>query len=241
MGFASCVCAQIVNIEDKRKGFDTIGWFGQLDLGGTLNKNQNTVVTLNGGLRLDRVGRRVKQLILADYRLVQVSGDNALNAGFGHYRIGYELNDNWRWETFGQLQYSEQLKLRLRGLLGSGLRRRLLEADRGRGYLGVLLMYEYDELDGGRLIYQDMRLSNYLSLAVRLLPNVELSNTTYYQPILFGFRGRLSSVTNVTFSINERIAVTSNYSISHDARTAEDLNGVPSTTYIWKNGLRWRF
>ena len=44
--------AQIVNIEDKRKSLDSIGWFGQLDLSGSLTKNNNTVLTAGSSLRL---------------------------------------------------------------------------------------------------------------------------------------------------------------------------------------------
>ena len=239
--FCSRAPAQIVNIEDKRVSYDSSGWYGTLDLGGQLTRNQNTVVTLNGALRLDRVGRRSEQLLLADYRLVQVSGQNALNTGFGHYRYGYDLGPDWRWETFGQLQYNEQIRLRLRALLGSGLRRRLLEREFSRAYLGTLLMYEYDEVAAGQFIYQDLRLSAYLTGTVRLLPGLQLSNTTYYQPVLFLGEARLSSVTGVELSVSRRLSATSTYSITRDARLARELTDVPVTTYFWKNGLRWRF
>ena len=96
----TCVRAQIVNIEDKRKGFDTIGWYGQIDLGGNLTKNQNQVISLNGSVRVDRKGKKQALLFLSDYRLVQVSGNNALNAGFLHLRHAYYLSDVWRWESF---------------------------------------------------------------------------------------------------------------------------------------------
>jgi len=100
----TCGRAQIVNIEDKRKALDSLGWSGQLDVNGSLTRNNNTVVTAGGALRLDRLGRRSNVLFLTNYRLVQVSGNNAANAGFGHLRYGWEPKDGWRWETFTQVQ-----------------------------------------------------------------------------------------------------------------------------------------
>ena len=235
------VPAQIVNIEDKRRTFDERGTYGNVDLGGSLNKNNNTVVTLNGALRVDRVRERTEVLLLADYRLVQVSGDNALNSGFGHLRFGYDLSEAWRWETFTQVQYSEQLRLRLRFLLGSGPRLRLYEREGRRAYLGVLAMYEYDEVAEGKFIYQDFRASSYLTLAVTLYENVNLSNTTYYQPVLYNWQSRISSVTGIEISLGERLSLTSNYSITHDARLVQGIEGVPPTTYSWTNGLRFRW
>jgi len=103
--FCTCGRAQIVNIEDKRKALDSLGWYGQVDVNGSLTRNNNTVVTAGGALRLDRLGQKSNVLFLADYRLVQVSGKNATNAGFGHARYGWEPKDGWRWEAFTQLQY----------------------------------------------------------------------------------------------------------------------------------------
>ncbi|SEQ93919.1 DUF481 domain-containing protein [Neolewinella agarilytica] len=240
--FPIIVNAQIVNIEDKRKKLDTLGWYGQLDLGGNINKNTSLVTTLKGSLRLDRLGQRGNVLFLADYQLVQVSGDNAVNAGFGHFRYGYELKDPWRWESFAQVQYNEKLRLNLRFLTGTGIRRRLYKREGRRAYLGLLYMYEYDELAGVNITYRDHRLSSYLTLSASPLANLTLASTTYYQPRLPNFKDtRLSSVLSVQLTITNRIRFTTQYSLTHDARVSRDLPDVPNTTYSWVNGLRWIF
>jgi len=235
--------AQIVNIEDKRRTLDSIGWDGQIDLGGNLNKNSRLVTTLKGALRLDRLGKRDNILALLDYRLVQVGKNNAVNAGFAHLRYGYDLQDKWRIETFTQVQYNEQLRLTLRFLAGIGMRRRLYQRDDGfRAYLGILYMYEYDELSGSNITYRDHRLSNYFTLNLPLSPTLSVANTTYYQPRLPDFTSaRISTVTSVAIVITSRLRFTSNYALTHDARVTRDLPDVPATTYTWVNGLRWSF
>ncbi len=238
----TCVRAQLVNIEDQRRGFDTLGWYGQVDLGGTLTRNKNKVLSLNGSVRIDRKGERQALLALADYRLVQVSGSNALNAGFLHFRYAYYLSDRWRWEAFTQIQYNEQLRLGLRTLVGTGPRLKLLARKRNRVYVGVLYMYEYDEVAEGTLIYRDHRLSSYLSFSLYPLPNLTLANTTYYQPVIPDFRQpRLSSITSLSLQLTDRLAFNTKYSITHDALISQGLADVPATTYEWTNGLRYSF
>jgi len=240
----TCVRAQIVNIEDKRRALDSLGWFGQVDLNGTLSKNNTRVLTVGGNVRLDRLGKHGNVLLLADYRLVKVDGDNALNAGFLHARYGYEPpgGDGWRWESFTQVQYNEQLRLTMRFLAGTGVRRRLYRSGGSRAYLGVLYMYEYDELSSSSITYRDHRLSNYLTFTWQASPNLSLSGTTYYQPRLFDFDDvRVSTVAAATLNISRRLRFTSKYSLTHDARVTRDLPDVPATNYSWANGLRWTF
>jgi hypothetical protein len=242
--FVVCTCgrAQIVNIEDKRKALDSLGWFGQIDLNGSLTKNNNTVVTAGGSLRLDRLGKKGNVLFLTDYRLVQVSGKNALNSGFGHLRYGYEPKDRWRWETFVQVQYNEQLRLTLRFLTGAGIRRRLYKKKGSRAYLGVLYMYEYDELANSDIFYRDHRLSNYFTINIKLSKSLTFANTTYYQPRLPDFNlARVSTVANLALAVTNRLRFTTNFSLTHDARVARDLPDIPATTYKWVNGVRWGF
>ncbi len=238
----TCVRAQLVNIEDQRRGFDTLGWYGQVDLGGNLTKNSTKVLSLNGNVRVDRKGKKQSLLALADYNLVRISGDNALNAGFLHFRYAYYLSDRWRWETFTQVQYNEQLRLGLRTLVGTGPRLKLLAVGQNRVYVGVLYMYEYDEVAEGSILYRDHRLSSYLSFSLYPLPNLTLSNTTYYQPVIPDFRQpRLSSITSLSLQLTDRLAFNTKYSITQDALISQGLPDVPATSYEWTNGLRYSF
>ncbi|TXF91434.1 DUF481 domain-containing protein [Neolewinella aurantiaca] len=235
----TCARAQIVNIEDKRKALDSLGWFGQLDVNGSLTKNNNTVITVGGALRLDRLGQRGNVLFLSDYKLVQVSGDNATNAGFLHARYGWEIKDGWRWETFTQVQYNEQLRLNLRFLVGSGIRRRLYRNGQSRAYLGVLYMHEYDEMTDSEIVYRDHRMSNYFTIRAQLTPTISLASTSYYQPRLPDFTvPRISSVASVAVTFSNSLRFTSNFSLTYDERVNRDFPEVPATVFTWLNGLR---
>lgn len=238
------VRAQIVNIEDKRKGFDTLGWFGRIDLGANLTRNRNQVVSVNGALRIDQVAEDHRWLILSDYRLVQVSGDNALNAGFAHLRYAYYLSDKWRWESFTQVQYDQQLRIQLRYLLGSGPRLRVYAREKSRAYFGLLYMYEYDEVDdeGSTIFYRDHRLSSYLSFTLFPTEDLQLSNTTYYQPILPDFkRGRFSTVLTASLKVTTRLSVNSQFNLVRDPLLNQGIEDVPTTNYTWTNGLSYTF
>ena len=238
------VSAQIVNIEDRRKSLDSLGWHGQVDLGANLTRNTNTVTTLKGALRLDRWGKKGNVLALADYQLIQVEGDNAVNAGFLHLRYGYEMKDPYRWESFAQVQYNERLRLTARYLTGTGIRRRLYKSrdGRNRAYFGLFYMYEYNELSESNIIYRDHRMSSYLTFNVPLSGAAALSNTTYYQPRLPNFEfPRISTVTTLEVGLTEKLRVTSKFSLTYDERVNRDLPEVPALTYNWTNGLRYAF
>ncbi|MEO0734079.1 MAG: DUF481 domain-containing protein, partial [Bacteroidota bacterium] len=200
------------------------------------------VTTLKGALRLDRLGAKGNVLALIDYQLVSVGKDNALNAGFTHLRYSYQVKAKWRIETFSQVQYNEQLRLNLRFLAGVGLRRRLYKFKGNRAYLGVLYMYEYDELARSKIIFRDHRLSNYLTFKVPLGDKVTVASTTYYQPRLPDFTfARISTVASLNVALSARLRFNTNYSLTHDARVTRDLPDVPATVYTWINGLRWSF
>ncbi len=233
--------AQIVNIEDKRQAKDTMGWFGQLTLNASLTRNQNRVFSAGSNLRVDYVRRRSEYLLIGNYQLLRVAEQNFLNAGFFHLRGNRQLTPQLDWEAFAQVQYDQRLRLNLRQLLGTGPRLRLTRTEKDPVYLGVLYMYEYDEFADQELFYRDQRLSAYLSSRIRW-GSAQLSNTSYYQPLLLAFElPRVSTVTTLQLSITDRLTFTSRFSLTHDSRLERDLPDVPATNYNWTNGIRFNW
>lgn len=233
---------QIVNIEDRRAKLDTIGWFGQLDLGGQYTRKATEVLTLNGGFRLDRLAEKNHWLLLGDYRVVRANGNNFLNAAFGHLRYGVVLGPNWEWEVFTQLQYDERIRLSLRSLLGTGPRLRLVEGKRGDLFLGIIYMFEYDELSNDDRVFRDHRISSYLSLHWSFPGGARLANITYYQPRLPNFnRTRISTSTTLAMPLGKRLSFTTRFNLTYDARINQLFVEVPKSTFVWSNGLRWKF
>ena len=241
------LASQIVNIEDRRsQRGDTVAWFGSVDLGFNFVQNGNAIITLKGGINLERLHLRHLFLSFSRFNLVRIENQDFINDGFQHFRYNYRLNKRITWEVFAQAQYNEKISLRLRSLLGTGPRFSLLPAaSRQRMFLGTLYMYEYDEEteqkeEGEIVIYhRDHRLSTYLAFRFQLRENVVIASTSYYQPVLTDLEDlRLSSQTTLLLNITKKLKFTTTFSIVYDSRVPEE---VLNTTYSWTNGVRWEF
>lgn len=235
--------AQIVNIEDKRSLEDTTGWFWRMDFGGNLTENTRSVLTLSGALRLDVKQRQGEWLLLSNYNLVRADQDRVLNDGFGHLRYGRKLGDSWAWESFTQFQYNRRLLIDLRALAGTGPRFILRDKDQFDLATGLLYMFEYNELGEELAVTRrDHRLSLYVSLQFKLAENANLASTSYYQPLLNNLgESRLSSINSLNLSLGKHFSFSTNISITYDGLLARLVEGVPSTSYQWKNLLRVSF
>ncbi|MEL6636800.1 MAG: DUF481 domain-containing protein [Bacteroidota bacterium] len=244
----STLFGQIVNIEDRRSfRADTIAWFGNVQLGFNLVDNGDPVYTLNGGINVEYQRMRHLFLSFSRFNLVRVVDQDFVNDGFQHLRYNYTLGPRLTWEAFAQAQYNEKIKLRFRGLIGTGPRWSLLpEASKQRAFLGALYMYEYNEdnvateTNPDALDYlRDHRLSAYLALRFAIGANLVLASTSYFQPVIDNFADqRLSSQTTGQLTITEKLKFTTTFSILYDTRVPE---GVPNTTYRWINGIRWNW
>ncbi len=238
------VSAQIVNIEDKRQGYDTLGYFGQLTGNFNWVRNTSNIITINGLARLDVLQPHTRWLVLGQSSLIRSTSGRFINDRFTHLRYGRKLRPWLTVEAFGQLQFNELLEIKLRGLLGVGPRLRLAEEERLEAYLGVLYMYEYDDLgvEEEKRFYRDHRLSSYLSFKIKLTEQLTLANSTYYQPILFDFTfPRVSTVTDLSVAISGKFSIISRFSLLHDDRQNRDFPEVPATVFNWSNGLRFSF
>jgi hypothetical protein len=123
--------AQIVNIEAKRVNLsDTTAVYGQLNLGFNLVENGNSIISINGGANIEFVKKKHWFLILTNYNFFQAGKEDFVNDGFLHFRYNYQLNKYLTYESFTQAQYNEKLNLRLRWLLGTGLRLTLLKKEK---------------------------------------------------------------------------------------------------------------
>ncbi len=235
--------AQIVNIEDKRTLEDTTGWFWRIDFGGNLTENTRSVVTLSGALRLDVKQQKGEWLLLSNYNLVRADQDQVLNDGFGHFRYGRRLNSSWTWESFTQLQYNRRLLIDLRALAGTGPRFILRDKDHFDLATGLLYMYEYNEIgEEMPITRRDHRLSLYLTLHLKLSENARLASTSYYQPLIDRFgESRLSSINSLTVALGKHFSFSTNLAITYDGLLAQLAEGVPATSYQWRNMLRINF
>ena len=232
--------SQIVNIEDKRKSFDSVGWYGRIDFGANLTQNNVDILALSASARVDRLGEKSKNLFMTNYNFTRAGENRFINDGFGHLRHGQEIHKRWMWEAFGQLQYNRRLSIQLRGLLGTGPRFQITDQDdRWDFVVGLVYMFEYNELAEGSIIRRDQRLSTYLSWQLQINPQIRLASTSYYQPLLTDLgESRLSSANSLVMTISKNLSFTSNFNITYDNILASLTEGVPQISYRWSNGLR---
>ncbi|MFK8007027.1 MAG: DUF481 domain-containing protein [Saprospiraceae bacterium] len=241
---STCLQAQIVNIENKRSNLkDTSGVFGYLSLGANFVKNTKSITTISGDIRIEFLRRRSKLLSLTNYNLIRANSDRFIDNGFSHLRYNYEIKKRLKYEIFAQAQFNNQVRLKLRTLVGTGLRFQIYQAEKQQVYFGLSYMYEYDEIEIVSEIvsfFYDHRMSTYLSASIQpFSENVIITNTTYYQPVLTNFSDvRLSSQTSLTFFLSKRLRFSTIFSITNDTRVPEN---VPATYYSVRNGIRWDF
>lgn len=231
---------QIVNIEDRRHIFkDSVGWFETLNVGFNLLKNDERVVDLNGTFQIEVHQKKRIFLSLTKFQFIRAGDKDFVNQGFQHLRFTRMLSDFLSIESFGQMQYNEQVFIKFRGLLGMGPRIKLFHKKRRKLHLGMAYMYEYEETTGTNAIHRVHRLSSYLSLAYKFNDILSLASTTYFQPNFETIRDyRMSSETTLRFVVFKNIHFTTGFSYTFDTRVPE---GAPDTIYSLSNGIRYAF
>ncbi|MEM9920620.1 MAG: DUF481 domain-containing protein [Bacteroidota bacterium] len=240
---AANLTGQIVDIEAKRSNIsDTSGLFGYVDLSFNLIKNTRTITTIKGAVRLEWLKGRHRLLSLSNYNLTSVNDDRFINNAFQHLRYNYELNRWLSWEAFAQVQENEQIRIQFRGLLGTGPRFQVADSPKQKIYIGMLYMFEYNEVADTAFIQRDHRLSAYLSFFTSPNNLFSFSSTSYVQPeIIDPSDIRLTSSNTLQFKITDQLAYRASFVISYDSQLAKEAQGVPSTNYKFLNGLRWVF
>lgn len=232
---------QIVNIERKRISADSTGFLGEGYLNFAGAKTTKSVLALGTGILLEYKSKNSNDLwlLISDFNLVSGDKEKFTNNGFAHLRYNRKLGKTIRWEVFSQLQYNSLTKIDKRGLAGTGLRFKMTQYEKAKFYLGVAVMYEYEELLDPRVIYHDQRMSSYLSFTLLPEETVTLSSTTYVQPLLRDFRDyRIYSENTLDLEITKKLIFTATVRYSFDTRPPE---GVPTSTYSFANGLKIQF
>ncbi|MDX1685205.1 MAG: DUF481 domain-containing protein, partial [Saprospiraceae bacterium] len=175
--------AQIVNIEDRRASFDdTLGMFERLDLGVNFVKNDEEIFTINADFQIEFLQQKRLFISISKFSFLKAGNENFVNTGLQHLRYNYQVKDYLAWEVFGQIQYNEQLRIRMRGLAGSGPRFSINIGQKHAINLGLSYMWEYDEISKTNEVHHDSRLNTYASVHFDFSPIV-IASTTYYQPL----------------------------------------------------------
>lgn len=233
--------SQIVNIESLRSAADSNGWHGSENFNVTYTKNTKELFELNNNFTAQYRHNRNIWLLLNTWD-VSIAADEKLEQNLlFHVRYGYKQNDWLTYEALAQYQQNQPLKIRDRVLTGGGTRFTLLEKTGAKGYLGTLVLYEYDNELDKNIEHNDVRFSAYLSTYLAKKDRVQWSTTVYYQPRIDYWEDFRTSVqTQLKLGIIKKLFFVSTLNMTYDAFPVQDED-IPNLTIKWVNGLAITF
>ncbi|MBY5958737.1 DUF481 domain-containing protein [Membranicola marinus] len=231
---------QIVNVETLRKQTDTTGFAGNIALNGSYLDNEKIIYSLGIQSHIQHKWQRDILILVGDYKINKSEEVAFQNAAFLHLRYSHEFTDLLRWESFTQIQHNKIARLDFRILAGSGLRLKLVGENSFRMYLGILPMYEYEQIkNDDQDINTNVRLSNYLSMTFQINDHTQLYSTSYYQPALGKISDyRFFNEQKLKVGLNENLLLTVSSVYTWDNRPPEDA---PGRTFQIKTGLEYNF
>ena len=163
------------------------GLSGEVDLafkessGNTQRKDYST----GAKLQYDYVNHL--NYIIGNYLYAESNNEKIEDKSFVHYRHINRINDALVWELYAQSEKSEFINLKLRELIGVGIRLRFFKSDTVKFYFG-LGAYDSKEIYE---ISQDIkeienagRANSYISYKQKIADKFEATATFYHQPVL---------------------------------------------------------
>lgn len=231
-------CYAIVSMEDMHLGTPPQGFAGSfaldlaLDSGNT--EQQGTAV----GAKFQFTEEEVTDFVLVKYEYGETSGVKNKNKGFTHYRHIEQGDARHAWEWFAQGSFNEFTNLRLRALLGGGIRLTLGERNDKKAFLlGLGAFYEREKLDS---IYPEesntdnkVRASSYLVIKFHFNEHVSLVNSAYYQPDLGGPGDyRVIEDLKLVSKLSEDTSIKVGINIAHDSDPPRDIKQTDSSITV---------
>jgi hypothetical protein len=238
--YQSLFLAQIINIEDKRLGIEEDGWRGNIDLNFRFTQNGTSVWQINNRIGIQHKKDKNTHLILGDMNVVRSNTSDLINFGYIHYRFSHliQKNPDIHIEGFTQSQYNTVQKIKLRSLIGGGLKIKVLGSDTINLNLGWTFFYEYEEVTTPE--YSNViRNSNFVSFNWKIHRSWDLKTILYYQPNIADFRDyRLSNETSISHRFNEHFSIIGNLSFLFDSKPPIE---VPVNIFNSSLALRYKF
>lgn len=232
--------AQIVNIEGERYTTDTTGWKGNYNLGFTFGKQAIKYFAFSNTAHVQYKSKKSLYLILGSVDLIRSQNDEFINSGFFHFRYNYKIRNWLRWEAFTQIQYNKLNGIRLRYLLGTGPRFKVVQIEKFKTYIGTLYMLEYEVNNDKTQKLVQGRFSGYLSFSFRPIKTVEIVSTTYYQPKFEDIKDyRIATDNSLNFKFHRLLTFSLNYRLNYDSRPP--VGAVTNLTYQLENKFKIDF
>lgn len=219
----------IVSMEDMHLGAPPQGFVGSFGLDMELDSGNTEKKGATSGAKFQWTEGKTTDFILMSYEYGEASGIKNKSKGFTHYRHIQQLDDKYAWEGFAQGSFNEFTNLKLRALIGGGVRLTLGERSETRAFLlGLGAFYEREKLDS---IYPDeantenkVRANSYLIIKFQINEHVSLVNSVYYQPSLSEMSDyRLTEDLSLISKLSEVLSLKVGVNIAHDSEPPRDI------------------
>ncbi len=241
--FCLALHSQIVNIENARIHYDSVGWVGTISANLSFTQNTDKIFEAGGDVHLQMKTKNKKKglwILQVNVDERKINKSSLISNEMGHIRYDHNVNPWLIWEVFGQFQRNAITQIDGRFLFGTGPRFKLVNQKLIHVFTGVIFMYEHEkDLTDPVVIHDDIRNSDYISFVWTPKSFLEFSGTTYYQPLPtnfsdYRFLNQLTFIVKATphFSCNLKW----NYLYdSYPAGTA------PKQIFSFSTGLRYEF
>ncbi len=241
------VFGAIVFVPKSVNEVDGLG--GAVSIGGALSKGNTETEALSTEFGLVYGdGEDYKHLLFGSYTFGQSSDVKDTNKGIVHYRFTYHIKDNYDVELFAQDEFNEFQNTKMRFLLGSNLRKRVMYFE--RFFIGTGLFYSAVEpktITPEDLKREKVKFNLYGIFNHDFNEMVSLSALVFYQPTLYNLDTqdsvdfsdfRLSSRFSLVNKLTEAMNFTTN--LTYDYHSSPFV-GIKEEDLKLTVGLEYRF
>jgi len=231
----------IIDAEGLGVGVDKEGVNGKAGLSVNGSSGNSDKISAEGSARLAWLHGEQTEILVASHAYGKSRGVRDTNRSFVHLRHRYAWSGALDVEGFAQAQQNEFARLKLRTLLGGGVRLKQQSGD-WRYYLGLGSFYESETLRRSAALEPKSRLwrgNSYLIMHAALNELVSLENTVYFQPAWrdssdYRFLENASLHVSLTDSLSLRLSI----ELEQDSRPPA---GVKTSDVNYKTGLEFKF
>jgi len=224
--YSFLLSAQIVNVENLRHETDSIGWSGHARVDMEVEKNNTArIFNFTNQLRLQHQGEKSLWFLIHDMNFKTINGGEINNNSTQHLRFSHKIAPKISYEAFLQSQSDRVSEIKLRALVGTGLRFHLYESETYKFFLGVTVMYEHENsVDQIENIHNDIRNSTYLSFKIKPSENISFVSTNYYQPLVNKFSDfRVLSESSLLIKLFKKLSFISTFRYLYDSFPVENV------------------
>jgi len=230
----------IINAEDLDLVRNTDGVSGKFGLAAKGSSGNSDKLSGEASGHVIWKHNRHLDMLVGSFSYGRSRGVRDTNKSFAHIRHRYAWSDAWGLEGFAQAQQNEFAQLKLRTLIGGGIRWSYLQQG-WDWHIGLGSFYEREQLRAAAATPSShlWRGNTYLALHHAFNDRVRMQNTLYYQPAWTDTADyRLLDDAALHVALTEHLDLKLIIEIAQDSRPPA---GISHTDISYTTGLSFRF